>query len=63
MFIDASKRWIRRDKLAKSETAQVAVTGVDGDPTQASAEWGKIFLDQKIDAAVAQIRELRAARK
>jgi hypothetical protein len=26
-------------------------------------EWGKIFLDQKIDAAVAQIRELRAARK
>jgi len=63
MFIDGSGRWIRRDKLAKSEAAQVPVTGVDGDPTHASAEWGKIFLDQKIDAAVAQIRELRAARK
>jgi len=32
------------------------VTGVDGDPTKASAALGEIFLQYKIDDAVNQIR-------
>ena len=60
MALDAQHRWIRSDKLARSEGAQIARTGVDGDPTKASAKLGDIFLHYKIDDAVAQIRELLA---
>jgi len=54
MFLDREQKWIRRDKLAAGD----ARTGVDGDPRQASAELGQIFLEMKIDSAVAQIRRL-----
>src|SRR5688572_25697107 len=47
MFLDTSGKWIRRDKVAM----------------QATPEMGKIFLDYKVDAAVAQIRALRASGK
>ena len=46
MFLDTSGKWIRRDKVAMPATA----------------EMGKIFLDYKVDAAVAQIRALRRAK-
>ena len=63
MFLDPWRRWIRADKLELSEAARQPATGVEGDPTKASAEMGKIFLGYKIDAAVAQIRALRDARR
>ena len=57
MYIDTQRRWIRRDKLAPGGNG----TGVDGDPRQASAELGKVFLDIKVNNAVAQIRNLVGA--
>jgi creatinine amidohydrolase/Fe(II)-dependent formamide hydrolase-like protein len=62
MALDAQHRWIRADKLAASTGAQTAVTGVDGDPTKASATYGNTFLQYKVDDAVRQIRQLLAAR-
>jgi creatinine amidohydrolase len=58
MALDGGHRWIRTDKLAPSEGAQTARTGVDGDPTKATAALGDIFLQYKIDDAVSQIRAL-----
>src|SRR5207237_2545545 len=56
MALDTEHRWIRTERLMPgSETS-----GVDGDPRQASAELGRIFIDMKIKNAVAQIRELVA---
>ena len=55
MFIDREKKWIRRDKLAP-DTGKM---GVNGDPTQATPELGKMFVDFKIKDAVEQIRRLR----
>lgn len=63
MFIDVGQKWIRRDKLATSDAAQRATTGVDGDPTKATPEMGKVFIDFKVSAAVAQIRALRNAKR
>lgn len=57
MFLDRQQKWIRRDKLAAGDKS----TGVDGDPRQATAELGRIFLDMKIDSAVTQIRRLLSA--
>ena len=62
MALDGQHRWIRSDKVSRSEGAQTARTGVDGDPTRASATLGKVFLQYKIDDAVAQIRQLSANR-
>ena len=62
MALDAQHRWIRSDKLAASTGARTAATGVDGDPTKASAALGNIFLQYKIDDAVNQIRQLKTAR-
>ena len=58
MAIDGQHRWIRADKLAPSDGAQTARTGVDGDPTKASVTLGNLFLQYKIDDAVAQIRRM-----
>ena len=63
MFLDAGRRWIRTDKMALSDASQQPSTGVEGDPTKASADMGKIFLGYKVDAAVAQIRAFRNARR
>ncbi|HYR34340.1 MAG TPA: creatininase family protein [Burkholderiales bacterium] len=52
MYLDRQRQWIRRDKLAPGDAA----AGVDGDPRRASPELGKLFLDMKVAAAVAQIR-------
>jgi len=59
MFIDTDGRWIRKDKLAPDNGKM----GVEGDPTQASAELGRMFIDFKIQDAVAQIRGLVEGRK
>src|SRR6267378_112958 len=59
MALDGGHRWIRADKLAPSEGAQTARTGVDGDPTKATAALGDIFLQYKIDDAVSQITALK----
>ena len=61
MALDGQHRWIRADKLAPSHGAETARSGVDGDPTKASAALGNVFLQFKIDDAVAQIRHLIAA--
>ena len=62
MALDAQHRWIRSDKLAPSTGARTAITVVDGDPTKSSPALGDIFLQYKIDDAVAQIRQLTTAR-
>jgi creatinine amidohydrolase/Fe(II)-dependent formamide hydrolase-like protein len=62
MFLD-EKKWIRRDKLALSTAKEQATTGVDGDPTKATPELGKMFIGWKIDNAVNQIHELLAQKK
>jgi creatinine amidohydrolase len=51
---------IRNDKLAAGGDRNV--TGVTGNPTRASVEYGKKGLEMKIEAAVAQIRKLIAAK-
>ena len=60
LYIDSL--WIRRDKLAKSDSTQQATTGVDGDPTKATREMGEVFIGYKVADAVAQIRAFRSER-
>jgi creatinine amidohydrolase len=62
MFLDTAHKWVRTDKLAVSDHAMEPKTGVEGDPTKGSAEMGKVFLDFKVNDAVAQIRALRTAK-
>ena len=59
MFIDRNAKWIRKDKLARGDPG----SGVDGDPRQASAELGRLFLEFKVQSAVEQIRRLVSAAK
>jgi creatinine amidohydrolase len=59
MYLDAAGQWIRRDKLAASDSTQQSTTGVDGDPTRATTAIGRIFIDYKVQDAVDQIRQLR----
>lgn len=56
MFLDAA-RWIRNDQIAAASEQ----TGVQGTPSKASAELGKIYLDLKIDNAVNQIKAFRGS--
>ena len=60
MFIDTIGRWIRADKLAPSDSTQQAATGVDGDPTKATREMGRVFIGYKVSNAVSQIRGFRS---
>ena len=60
LYIDSL--WIRRDQLARSDSTEQARTGVDGDPTKATAELGRIFIGYKVADAVAQIRAFRSER-
>jgi creatinine amidohydrolase len=59
MYLDAAGQWIRRDKLAASDSTQESTTGVNGDPTRATAVMGRVFIDHKVQNAVGQIRRLR----
>jgi creatinine amidohydrolase/Fe(II)-dependent formamide hydrolase-like protein len=58
LYIDSL--WIRRDKLARSDSTEQATTGVDGDPTTATRQMGEVFIDYKVADAVAQIRVFRS---
>jgi creatinine amidohydrolase/Fe(II)-dependent formamide hydrolase-like protein len=51
---------IRRDKLAPGGGGPES--GVNGDPTKASSEIGRIAIDLKVSAAIAQYRALKGAR-
>jgi creatinine amidohydrolase/Fe(II)-dependent formamide hydrolase-like protein len=62
MFIDSTHKWIRADKLAVSDSTMEPKTGVEGDPTKATAAMGKVFIDFKVNDAVAQIRAFRSAK-
>jgi creatinine amidohydrolase len=61
MFLDEAHRWIRPDKLAVSKAGPTSETGVN-DPSGATPEIGRVFLDFKINDAVAQIRQLLTPR-
>jgi creatinine amidohydrolase/Fe(II)-dependent formamide hydrolase-like protein len=61
MFLDDAHKYIRHDKLPISKAGPTSETGV-GDPTGATAEMGRIFLDFKIDDAVAQMRQQLTAK-
>jgi creatinine amidohydrolase len=63
MFLDKGNKWIRRDKLAASTAEHRPITGVEGDPTKATPELGKMFVSWKIDDAVNQIHQLLASRR
>jgi len=54
-------RLVRADKLAPG--GSYAATGVDGDPTRASAAYGKKGLELRIEAAVSQIERLLGRRR
>ena len=56
MFIDTDNQWVRKENFA----ADNGRMGVRGDPTRASAELGKMFIEFKIRNAVTQIRSLIA---
>jgi creatinine amidohydrolase/Fe(II)-dependent formamide hydrolase-like protein len=51
---------IRRDQLAPNGGGPHS--GVDGDPSRATTDIGKVILDFRIDAAIRQIRAARSAR-
>jgi creatinine amidohydrolase/Fe(II)-dependent formamide hydrolase-like protein len=59
MFVDRENKWVRKDKLAPDNGRN----GVRGDPTQASVELGKMFVEFKIKNAVDQIRSLTGGKK
>jgi creatinine amidohydrolase/Fe(II)-dependent formamide hydrolase-like protein len=48
-------QYIRKDKLA--DKGDFEGSGVSGNPTRATAEYGKQGLRMKIDGAVAKIKE------
>jgi creatinine amidohydrolase/Fe(II)-dependent formamide hydrolase-like protein len=58
LFLDNDRKWIRRDQLGYKDAAQEAAMGIDGDPSKASAEMGRMFIDFKVTSAVEQIRRL-----
>ena len=53
-------RLVRTDKMAPS--TDFYLTGVVGDPTRASVEYGLVGLELQVEGAVSQIRELTSAR-
>ena len=59
MFVDKDNKWVRKDKLAPDDGKM----GVSGNPTQASAELGKMFVEFKIKNAVTQIRSFIANKR
>jgi creatinine amidohydrolase/Fe(II)-dependent formamide hydrolase-like protein len=56
MFIDSQGAWVRRDKIAPG--GEWSKTGVDGDPTQASAELGERFIAMCVQGWANEIRRL-----
>jgi creatinine amidohydrolase len=57
LFLGA-ENWIRKDQVAAANEAN----GVQGAPSLATAELGKLYLDMKIEGAVNQIKAFRAGK-
>jgi creatinine amidohydrolase/Fe(II)-dependent formamide hydrolase-like protein len=57
MFL-GTESWIRKDQIAAASEAN----GVQGTPSLATAELGKLYLDMKVENAVNQIRTFRAGK-
>jgi len=60
MFLDRDRKWIRRDKLTAGRGQPEPATGINGDPSPATAEMGRIFLEDKVTSAVNRIHMLLA---
>lgn len=60
MFLDRNSTLIRRDQLAVSAKESQETTGVGGDPTPATVEMGRQFLEYKIAAVIDRIGVFRA---
>ena len=58
--LDKDGRHIRRDRFAASAAGPEPAAGVLVDPTPATADMGKVFLDYKVASAVEQIKKLAA---
>ena len=56
IYLDEGKKQIRRDKYAASAAGPEPAAGVLVDPTPATAEMGRMFVDFKVAAAVEQIQ-------
>jgi creatinine amidohydrolase/Fe(II)-dependent formamide hydrolase-like protein len=60
MALDSAGLWIRQDQLGAARGKPEPETGVSGDPTKASVAMGRVFLQNKVDAAVAAMRRAMA---
>ena len=59
----AKRDWIRRDKLTAAKGQPEPQTGINGDPSPATPEMGKLFIDYKVSCAVEQIQRFIANRE
>lgn len=59
MALDQRGAWVRQGLIGASVGKAERETGVDGDPTGASAEIGMAGISEKVSLGVAQIRRLR----
>ena len=57
-----NQNWIRRDKLTAAKGQPEPATGINGDPSPATVEMGRVFMDYKVNSGVEQIRKLVAER-
>ena len=57
LYLEKPGQWVRKDKFAEANEAN----GVVGNPSLATPEIGKAFLDIKVENAVNQIHALMAA--
>jgi creatinine amidohydrolase len=64
MLLDQVEKrdWIRRDKLTAAKGQPEPATGINGDPSPATVDMGRVFIDYKVNGAVDQIRDLIAKR-
>lgn len=57
MFLDRDKTMMRPEGYKIAAAGPTDVTGTSGDPSLATPEMGRVFIDYKVAAAVAQIRQ------
>src|SRR5262249_9212763 len=63
MFLDTDHKWIRQAKLAYASQEARTAAGIDGDPSQATAEMGRQFIEFKVESAVEEIQNILKARR
>lgn len=57
-YLGGDKGWIRRDQIANAVSDAGHKNGISGDARKSSPEIGKVISQMKVNAAVAQIRQL-----